>query len=77
MYIFISYYIMSGLLTVLWFWYDMTENDEEAEDAIADITWNTGVRREYVKALLYSLAVLLGFIILPYEIISRFIKKEN
>ena len=76
MYIFFEYYIIAGLLTLLWFWYDMNLNDEEAEDTIADITWNTGVKRKYVRMLLYSMAVLLGFIILPYEIISRFVEKE-
>lgn len=77
MYIFFEYYILAGLLTLLWFWYDMNLNNEEAEDTIADITWNTGIKRKYVRMLLYSMAVLLGFIILPYEIISRFVEKEN
>ena len=76
MYIFFEYYIIAGLLTLLWFWYDMNSNDEEAEDAIADITWNTGVERKNVRLLLYVMAMLLGFIILPYEIISRFIERN-
>ena len=76
MYIFFEYYIIAGLLTLLWFWYDMNSNDEEAEDTIADITWNTGVERKYVKLLLYSLAMLFGFIILPYEVISRFMERN-
>ena len=77
MHIFISYYIIAGLLTLLWFWYDMNSNDEEAEDTIADITWNTGIKREYIRALLYALALLFGWLILPYEVISRFIGKEE
>ena len=76
MYIFFEYYIIAGLLTLLWFWYDMNSNDEEAEDTIADITWNTGVERKNVRLLLYVMAMLLGFIILPYEIISRFIERN-
>ena len=77
MHIFISYYIIAGLLAFLWFWYDMNGNDEETEEAIANITWNTGIKREYIRALLYALALLFGWLILPYEVISRFIGKEE
>lgn len=65
-----DYFIISGLLTFLWFWCSMNSNKEEAEDAIADITWNTGFKREHVKALFYAYALLFGWFILPYEIIS-------
>ena len=71
------YCVISGLLTLSWFWYDVNSNDDEMEDAIADITWNTGIKREYIRALLYALALLFGWLILPYEIISRLIQKEG
>lgn len=60
-----------------WFYYDMnySKYKEEAEDAIGDLTWNTGIKREYIRWVLYSVALLFGFILLPYEIISNFIGK--
>ena len=74
---FCYYFIIAGLLTFWWFWFDMNSNGEEAEDAIADLTWNTGIKREHIRALLYALALLLGWIILPYEVISRFIERNG
>ena len=65
------YWAITGLLMFLWFWYDMSTDSEEAEDCIADVTWNTGIKREYVKPMLSAFVLLLGFIILPYEIIRR------
>ena len=73
-----TYYAISGLLTLLWFVVDVEcVHSEEAEDAIADVTWHTGVKRAHVKALLYIMALVLGWLILPYEIISRFVEKEG
>lgn len=72
-----KYFVISGLLTFFWFWYDMNHNKEEAEDTIADITWNTGFKREHIRALLYALALLFGWFILPYEIICKLIGKED
>jgi len=74
---FILYYFVSGLLMFSWFYYDMnySKYKEESEDAIGDLTWNTGIKREYIRWVLYSVALLFGFILLPYEIISNFIGK--
>lgn len=74
---FILYYFVSGLLMFSWFYYDVnySKYKEESEDAIGDLTWNTGIKREYIRWVLYSVALLFGFILLPYEIISNFIGK--
>lgn len=71
------YVITSGILTFLWFWYDMEHvHIKEAEDTIADITWNTGTRREHVRLLFYAMALLFGWIILPCELFSIFGEKR-
>lgn len=76
MQIFIGYFVITGLITFAWFWFSVNR-DVESEDAIADLTWNTGIRREHIKTLLYTLALLLGWIILPYEIADRIFKLEK
>ena len=76
MQIFVGYYIIAGLLTFIWFWHSIN-TDAEADDFIADVTWNTGIKREQIKSLLYIVALLLGWIILPYEIISGMFGTEE
>ena len=63
----------------LWFYYiyNFSEVKEEANDDIADMTWNTGVGREWIKLLIYSLALILGWFILPYEILNSILKWED
>ena len=69
------YYLISGLIMLLWFYYNFDFiGDEEAEDTIADITWNTGISRKSIKGILYTTAFIFGWIILPYEIVDRFIE---
>ena len=72
---FILYYFISGLLMFSWFYYEFnySKRKEEADDAIADVTWNTGIKREYIRWFLYSSAILFGFLMLPFEIISGII----
>ena len=72
----INYFFISGILTFLWFFYiiNYSEVKEEVADDIADMTWNTGIKREHVKWLMYALALILGWFIIPYEIITSFIE---
>ena len=67
---FCSYYVLSGLIVLLWFLYELDFKEEESEDIVADLTWNTGFKRGHIKLFLYLLAILLGWFILPYEIIN-------
>ena len=71
-----NYFLISGILTFLWFFYTInySEVKEEVADNIADMTWNTGIRREHVKWLMYALSLILGWFIIPYEIITSFIE---
>lgn len=72
----INYFFISGILTFLWFFYiiNYSEVKEEVADDIADTTWNTGIKREYVKWLMYALALILGWFVIPYKIITSFMK---
>ena len=53
---FILYYFISGLLMFSWFYYEFnySKYKEEADDAIADVTWNTGIKREQMVSLWFS-----------------------
>ena len=77
--IFIFYYIISGICTAVRFWYlsKWAPDKEEVEDMIADVTWATGVKRETVKAILYAMALLGGFLILPSEIVEAVWRAVN
>ena len=76
--IFMIYYFISVFLTLLWYWYSIEcSDDEEILGMIADVTWDTGIKRENVKLFLYTIALLFGWLILPYEIVSRLIGKGN
>jgi hypothetical protein len=70
--IFIFYYIISGICAAIGFYYLSTfdASKVEIEDAIADVTWATGISRKKVKALMYALCLLGGFLILPTEIVE-------
>lgn len=79
--LFVYYYVISGVLSFLMYWYvlNFSKDKDEMADVIADVTWNTGVDRETVKLVTYALGLLLGFIILPYEIfgnITNLIKRK-
>ena len=58
-----------------WFYYEFNYSKyrEELENAVGDLTWYTGIRREHIRWFLYSLAILFGFIMLPFKIISGII----
>ena len=75
----INYFFISGILTFLWFFYiiNYSEVKEEVADDIADMTWNTGIKRKYVKWLMYALALILGWFIIPYEIVTTFMKGDE
>lgn len=68
------YYLTSGLIMLLWFYYNFDFIGEEAENTIADITWNTGISRKSIKGILYTTAFIFGWIILLYEIVDRFVE---
>lgn len=72
---FAYYYAISGCLVFMWFFYDInfSKYKEESNDEIADLTWNTGIRREHIKLFLYTMAILFGWLILPYELICNMI----
>ena len=79
--LFVYYYVISGVLSFLMYWYvlNFSKSKDEMADVIADVTWNTGIDRETVKLVTYALGLLLGFIILPYEIfcnITNLIKRK-
>ena len=67
---FIYYYLISGIITFFVFWYLLNKpsDKQEVENLIADISWNTGIKRASVKNALYAIGLVFGFIILPYEI---------
>lgn len=76
--IFTIYYLISGILNFVLAWYDIHyANTIEAEDMIADVTWNTGVSRKLVRYLIYALSLLLGFILLPLELCSSLLRKGD
>ena len=77
--IFIAYFFISGIIyfLVLWCGMNFSEDKAEAEDLIADLTWNTGINREWAKYLMYALALLLGFVLLPYEIWTQLTGEEE
>lgn len=79
MYWIMNYFFISGILAFLWFFYTInySEIKEEVADNIADMTWNTGIKREHVKWLMYALALILGWFIIPYEIITSFMKGDE
>lgn len=73
---FIHYYLISGIITFGIFWWLLYKpsNKQEVEQLIADITWNTGLRRDAVKNVLCVIGLVFGFIILPYEIASDIVE---
>ena len=75
---FLVYCFISGLIMFSWFYYDFNYSKfkEESEDAIADVTWNTGIKREHVRLFLYSMAILFGWIMLPFEIVTNITGEE-
>jgi hypothetical protein len=68
---FAYYYALSGCLVFMWFFYEFnfSRNKAEADDLIADLTWNTGFERKSIKLFLYTMAVIFGWLILPYEVV--------
>ena len=75
---FVYYFIITGLITFAWYYYNFDlMKYPESEDIIADITWNTGISREKVKPLLYSVTILFGWAILPIEIFDRITEVFN
>ena len=76
--IFTIYYLISGIINFILVWCDIHyANTTEAEDMIADVTWNTGISRKLVKYLIYALSLLLGFILLPVELYSNLLRKGD
>lgn len=59
---FILYYFISGLLMFSWFYYEFnySKYKEEADDAIADVTWSTGIKREYIRLFYIAQLSFLG-----------------
>ena len=76
---FTIYFIVSGLFMFSWIFIDlnfMGENNKSNEE-IADAAWGTGLKRDHIKYFLYFMALLFGWVFLPYEIITRIIGREE
>ena len=74
--LFFYYFLISGFIMVAWFFYEFnfSKSKEESDEAVADMTWQTGVKRENIRNLLYVMAFCLGWIMLPWEFIDKFVE---
>jgi hypothetical protein len=60
-----------------WWEANYSEDKDKIEDMIADVTWATGIKREIVKYLVYSLSIIGGFILVPCNIYAAIFGKDD
>ena len=76
---FLYYFVITGLLRASHYFYvsHFSKDKEEFEECIADIAWNTGLKRQHVTTLLYGMCLLFGWVTLPYDIINGIFEIEE
>lgn len=64
-------WFISGIICFISITLKFVFKEEEIEDKIADLTWETGVDRETIKTFIYILSFVLGIALIPMAILSK------
>ena len=73
----LMYMLIAGIICFIevHYKYNFGSNSENKHDDLHDISWTTGISQDWLLLIIYSLSLLLGWILLPLSILDDIIEK--